>query len=362
VPEHLSAQCRQVFLPAEISAAFVWLWHQVSRLSLSQSAHATRIYDKSMHRVSAKAAEVKMRMDHEQGNGGYTSPECDQNLVFSVIIPVYRDWKRLAICLEALSRQSLSPDEFEVIIVDNEPGHGFTVPPLPRNAKIIIAGEPGSYNARNAAVALARGCYLAFTDSDCIPDPNWLANALAALQEQPSARHVGPIPIFREQTGRYYAYLYEFHTAFRQKEIAMEGISTTANLAVSRAAFDKVGLFDTNLLSGGDYVWSRRAEKAGIPLVFHDNIIVRHPARASLKAILAKKRRTSGGEAMFKRTSVWTYNRYRLVPRVSAINFDRGSISMIDKTVLLGIAWLRNIHGCFAFTTVRLGLKKPNRS
>lgn len=281
---------------------------------------------------------------------------------FSVIIPVYRDWGRLPKCLDALSRQSLGRDRFEIIVADNEPGHGHPTPPLPANARIIVVSEPGSYNARNAAVAASRGEHLAFTDSDCVPDPDWLLNGLAALKRQPHHRHVGPIPIFREEAGRYYAYLYEYHTAFRQRETAARGVGTTANLIVSRAAFDKVGPFDTNLLSGGDFVWSERAERAGVPLTFHDDLVVRHPARASIGAILAKKRRTSGSEALFKETSVWRYNRHRLAPRLGAISFDRGPVSRVDKAVLLGIDWVRNLHGCFAFTTVRLGVAKPNRS
>lgn len=306
--------------------------------------------------------ETRMLMDRSSGNVGGGGSGSDPGLAFSVIIPVYRDWERLGACLEALTQQTLGQDEFEVIIVDNEPGHGFTIPPLPSNARVVLAGEPGSYNARNAAIALASGRYLAFTDSDCVPDPDWLANARLAVEGQPLARHTGPIPIFRGQAGCYYAYLYEYHTAFRQREVAREGISATANLIISKIEFDKVGPFDANLLSGGDYVWSRRAEEASVPLVYHDDIIVRHPARASIKAILAKKRRTSGSEAIFKKTSLWAYNRHRLMPKLNAIAFDRGTVSRFDKVILLGIAWLKDIHGCVAFTTVRLGLSKPHRS
>ena len=300
-------------------------------------------------------------MDDQNGLAGGVLPG-DDAPTFSVVIPVYRDWDRLATCLEALARQSLEPDRFEVIVADNDPGHGGAVPPLPANTRIVEGPEPGSYAARNAAVAVARGRYLAFTDSDCVPDPDWLLNALAALERDPHARHTGPIPIFREERGRYYAYLYEYHTAFRQRETAADGISTTANLIVSRADFDRVGPFDTGLLSGGDYVWSQRAQDAGVPLVFHEDLMVRHPARVTVRAILAKKRRTSGGEARFKNASIWSYNRYRLLPRIGAVRFDRGDVSAVDRAVLLGIAWLRNVHGCFAFTTVRLGLTKPNRS
>lgn len=284
------------------------------------------------------------------------------DLDFSVIIPVYRDWQRLGTCLAALAGQEISQDSFEIIIADNEPDQSHPVPDLPVNARIIKVREPGSYVARNAAVAVAKGRYLAFTDSDCVPRPDWLKNAKAGLESRRGNRIAGPIPIFREAGGHQLAYLYEFHTAFRQREIAEEGLSTTANMIVSRADFDKVGPFDTSLMSGGDYVWSRRAEQAGVPLVFREDVVVQHPARQSIRQILAKKRRTAGGEAVFKQTSIWRYARYRLIPRANAITFDRGFVSPVERAMLLGVLWLRNLHGCYAFAAVRLKLSKPNRT
>ena len=37
----------------------------------------------------------------------------------SVIIPVHNDPERLKLCLEALSKQTLPTNEYEVIVVDN---------------------------------------------------------------------------------------------------------------------------------------------------------------------------------------------------------------------------------------------------
>src|SRR5690606_25863401 len=97
------------------------------------------------------------------------------SLMFSVIIPVYRDWYRLQLCLNALSHQSFPRDSFEIIVVNNDP---MDIAPvdfkLPINAMLLVEAKVGSYAARNAAIAVAQGAVLAFTDSDCIPEQDWL--------------------------------------------------------------------------------------------------------------------------------------------------------------------------------------------
>ena len=46
---------------------------------------------------------------------------------------------------------------------------------------VALPGRRGPGAARNAAAALARGEWLAFTEDDCVPAPDWLARAAARL-------------------------------------------------------------------------------------------------------------------------------------------------------------------------------------
>ena len=98
----------------------------------------------------------------------------------TVIIPTYKDWPRLQMCLDALALQSLPAAEFEVLVANNN-----RVADLPAdlrlaaNVQVIWAEQPGSYAARNAVLPHAKGEVLFFTDSDCIPDPDWLRLGVA---------------------------------------------------------------------------------------------------------------------------------------------------------------------------------------
>lgn len=98
-------------------------------------------------------------------------------MFFSVIIPTFNDWDQLKECLMALDNQSLDKDKFEIIVANNSPSSPIPEMAFPENAIMINEPKPGSYAARNAALVVAKGEIIAFTDSDCIPDPNWLATA-----------------------------------------------------------------------------------------------------------------------------------------------------------------------------------------
>lgn len=100
----------------------------------------------------------------------------------SVIIPVLDDPVRLALCLQALEDQTYAADRYEVIVVDN--GSVSDLAPVVvafAHAQLAVEPRRGSYAARNMGIGLARGEVLAFTDSDCIPQPDWLEAGVARL-------------------------------------------------------------------------------------------------------------------------------------------------------------------------------------
>ena len=115
----------------------------------------------------------------------------------SVIIPVYRDWDDLRRCLAALTQQSWSESDFEILVVNNDtqPAPDDLVAP---NLRLLQEPQGHSYAARNAGVAAARGELLAFTDADCQPAPDWLAAGWAALH----AGSAGTLPSGRGNYSR----------------------------------------------------------------------------------------------------------------------------------------------------------------
>lgn len=221
----------------------------------------------------------------------------------SVIIPVFDDADRLATCLAALATQATSKT-FEVLVVDNgsRDDPAAVIAPHPF-ARTVREPRPGSYGARNAGARHARGEVFAFTDADCVPSPSWIELGTRAIErlERPGLV-AGAIDLFvsetqRGRSTRHPVVAYELATAFRQREyVERKRFGPTANLFVSRSAFEALGGFDGTLRSGGDKDFGNRAHAAGIPLVFDATVRVGHPSRPELMALEAKVRRIVGGE------------------------------------------------------------------
>jgi GT2 family glycosyltransferase len=222
----------------------------------------------------------------------------------TVIIPTYNEGDKIARCLDALRQQTFA-GSYEVLVVDN--GSTRNLPVVPADdPKVCLLQEPkpGSYCARNAGIAQARGRILAFTDSDCLPDKDWLANAWRAFQQDPAlALLAGRIDIYFEDAGKPTSVeLYERRFAFRQAESVAQGWAVTANLIVRRDVIDAIGPFNTHTFSGGDSEFTQRAVGAGYRLGYGGAVVVQHPARRQLGEINQLRRRHVGGFYRLSRT------------------------------------------------------------
>lgn len=219
----------------------------------------------------------------------------------TVIVPTYRDWDRMALCLKALEQQRYPAHSMEIIIANNDPKDPCTIA-LPANAQVIAVAKPGSYAARNAALRIARGSIIGFTDSDCIPETNWVENAVQYLAAHPGIQRVaGLIRIFYQQPKPTAAELYNAVYAFQQElHVRDRGTSVTANLFTYRDVFDRYGYFDEQQLSLGDLLWGKEVYRQGCTVAYVPGVVVAHPAR-SFRELVTKEKRVGGGQGIRQR-------------------------------------------------------------
>lgn len=217
------------------------------------------------------------------------------SLKLTVIVPVKNNPVGIALLLESLKKQSLSKEEFEVIVIDN----GSTdhtreiIKHFP--VKLCIEKKLGSYASRNLGIKKAKGNYLAFIDSDCIASPKWLEMGVNAISNKKVSLVAGRIQfLFKELEPNVYEYL-DSVTKLNQKSYVKTGFGATANLFVKREVFTKHGLFKETLQSGGDYEFGQRVTSKEETIVYSASAMVYHPARYCASQIIKKTIRVAQG-------------------------------------------------------------------
>lgn len=217
----------------------------------------------------------------------------------SVIIPVFNDRERLQLCLKALENQTYPQELYEVVVVDNASEENIAeVTSQFKQVVLTVETKRGSYAARNQGIKIAKGELLAFTDSDCIPTKNWLEKGVGyLLSASGGAVFAGRIDIFFKNPNKpKAAEVYDKICHLQQKKYVEEqNYGATANLFTYKKVFEKVGLFDPHLKSGGDANWGKRVFSYGYPIVYADDVKVLHPARDSVTQLARKAKRTIGG-------------------------------------------------------------------
>jgi len=94
--------------------------------------------------------------------------------MISVVVPTYNEEKNIELCLEALTKQSIPRNTFEIIVVDGNSKDKTTEIAAKYADMVIQQVSHGVGGARNDGAMAARGDIIATTDADCLPDENWL--------------------------------------------------------------------------------------------------------------------------------------------------------------------------------------------
>lgn len=215
----------------------------------------------------------------------------------SVIIPVYKDWDCLRLCLDALSSQTYPLSSTEILVVNNDAKEAVPADlQAPSSCSILYESAPGAYAARNRGLSEAKGELICFTDADCRPSADWLARIVDVFQNREDVDILGgQIRVDASLKSKRLVDVYELLYSFRQEEyVVIKSFAATANMSARRKVFDSAGGFDASLFSGGDKDWGVRAVSNGFTIEYSDKPSVTHPVR-TVPELLRKIRRLTGG-------------------------------------------------------------------
>lgn len=220
----------------------------------------------------------------------------------SVIVPIYNAEVFITKFMNAYCSQTFLDKNIELILVDN----GSTdktkeiifeyIDKFP-NVRIdykYFDEKADSYAARNHGVREANGKVLVFTDIDCIVDQQWLENIMNSVSL--GCIISGKIEIDIQDKKNIWE-LFDSSAHLNSVENAKKGKVATANLAVLKSDFNKVGFF-TERVSGGDYEWSQKAVTKGMKVEFKPEVKVLHPSRKTFSEIYTKSMRLAYGKGV----------------------------------------------------------------
>ncbi|WP_421655573.1 glycosyltransferase family 2 protein [Leptothermofonsia sp. ETS-13] len=214
-----------------------------------------------------------------------------QQPFFSIIIPTYNRPDRLKSCLQALTRLDYPRDRFEVVIVDDG-----SKTPLDRviapyqaslNITLIRQTNAGPANARNTGANYAKGQYLAFTDDDCAPAPDWLTNMAACFARAPEAL-IGGYTINALSNNLYSTasqILIDYIYSYYNTKSHQSGFFASNNFAMPAERFRTLGGFDTRfpLAAGEDREFCDRWLHHGYPMIYAPKVQIYHSHHLTLK-------------------------------------------------------------------------------
>ena len=232
----------------------------------------------------------------------------------SIVVPARDAARTLPRTLAALA--ALQPPADEIVLVDNAssddtPARLEAFAAAAGSARVIVPREPrrGASAARNTGARAATGEVLAFTDADCCPRADWLGRLCAPLADGSVGAVAGRLSSTPPRGAvEAFSSLFTLQSpgapARHTRWTPWAGGFPTANLAVRRGLFGRLGGFDESVaIYGEDYDLCARIYAVGAAIAYTPEAVVEHQHRVALRAMA---RQAFG----FGRSHAWLMRRH----------------------------------------------------
>lgn len=212
--------------------------------------------------------------------------------MLSVIVPAYYAEKTLGHCLAALASQTSVDHTVEILVVDDgSTDRTAEVASAYPGVTLIRQAHQGPAAARNTGARKASGEILLFTDADCVPERDWVAEMTAPFADPRVAAVKGAYRT--RQTGliaRFAQVEFEERYALLKRQSAIDFVDSYS-AAFRTQAFWDVGGFDPAFPcpNNEDVDLSYRLARAGYRMVFNPRAVVYHTHPATFRAYLRVK-------------------------------------------------------------------------
>lgn len=282
--------------------------------------------------------------------------EAIDHLKISVIIPTYNRKNELGKLLYSLNNQTLPPSQFEIIVVDDGSGDDTEEWLMKHKdqfkVKISFYAQvhrgPGA--ARNLGMEKAHGDIFAFTDTDCVAQPEWLEYLIKPFHSQ-KVGAVGGREIINDKDPflmRCFHYLMTSPLTTgglrgkRGRRLA-HFYPRTFNMAISKKAYQATEGFK-KMFHAEDIELSYRIKQKGFDLIYEDAARVYHRRRNRLAQFLNQTFHMGKARVTLARLHPSSLEPLHILPTLSFL--------LLFFLVLLSIYW----YPAFLILKLYLGL------
>ena len=225
------------------------------------------------------------------------------SLLASVIVPVYNAEAAIRRCLDGILSQTVPIERYEVIVVDDGSQDNTAAAAVKYGIRVVSQQRSGPAAARNRGAQLAQSPILVFTDSDCVPTPDWLAALLGPFQDPEIVGTKGTYRTSqREITARFVQLEYEDKYRRMARSRYIDFIDTYS-AAYRKDVFIQNGGFETAFTrpSVEDQEFSFRLARKGYLMAFAPEAVVYHHHDRHLAEYWERKYRTGYWKAFMLR-------------------------------------------------------------
>ncbi len=192
----------------------------------------------------------------------------------SVVLPAYYSHATLRDCLMALRRQTYR--DFEVIVVNSsqEEETAAVMTAFPEVTFIQAPHRLYPHAARNRGFKEATGDLLVCSDPDCTADPDWLSYLVKTWQQGFEVVG-GTMALASTRWLEQGIHLCKFHFVLDGQSPGDRWILPSANVAYSRAVWNHIGPFESDVFAG-DALQCWQAHEAGYRVYLEPRARVAH--------------------------------------------------------------------------------------
>lgn len=288
----------------------------------------------------------------------------------SVVIPARNEALHIESCMAALKKQTYPRELVEIIVADGASTDGtadLVMAAAQAESRIRLVDNPSGRTAAglNAAIREAQGDVICRMDGHAVPAPTYVERCVARLDVdavwavggrmvKTSASKLG-----RAIAGASSSRFGVGDSAFHYAE-AVQSVESVYLGCWPRWVFDRVGMFDEELVRNQDDELSYRIRQAGGTILFDPSIEVAYRPRESLGALFEQHRQYGFWKVRVFQKHPGSIRVRHLVPGLLTGVLATGALFPISRTAALPAAAAAAAYGVATTTAAyRVAARSP---